>query len=995
MMRVELQNWINGADNVRHLRLFSIAQWPVHLAGVVNRNEDFYISLVGELFNSINSLETKQTDWSQLGNAFLEFSSESTTKQLAEYGISHEEATLFAAAAFYFGDFPASACLTMRRGNSPSDEEGVRVACFDFLARPSQLRSKIALQVRELILIGDLERLREIRDVLQVAEQRALKEDPERWIMTKLLNRLMASFSKTNLRAVLPGGQNEFWTPLIKSFMERHPSTWEFFPSQIEAIEGGLLTSNESYSLQMPTGAGKTTLCETLLYGHLKSNVDDAAVMLVPFRSLASELRGSLVRSLNSLGLASRCAYGGSVPTGDEVHDLANIRALIATPEALSGILGADSSFAKRISLVICDEGHLLDSDGRGIALELLLARLRARKERPIRFVFMSAIVPNIEEINAWLGGTDKTVVRSLYRPAIAEFAVLKPAGTGVNTIVSLEMHPHESKDRKYSINGFLERRDFSYLNQITQRPKTYNFSSIKAQAIGAARKALQMGATAIFAMNKRGDQGAIGIAEALLAQLDVELSLPTPISFARQDALSKNVAYLEDEYGLGWVGARCLKNGIVLHHGDIPQETREILEGLLRSHTVMLVICTKTLAEGVNLPIRTLVLYSVQQRDADGRIQNMLARDIKNLVGRAGRAGANTKGLVICANPEQWRYVQPVAMQGAGESVKGSLFNLINNMTQFLAGSSFVLSNEFMETNTIIHPLIDGVDSTLIELLSQEIGKDEFVSLAVELAAQTLAAQNISEASAENLRAVFALRATRLLSLREGGRIWWARETGAKIRLIESVEQNLLPLRADWQSEVDPNSAEVRSVVFQWAWMQAELREAVKRSFRLNNNDDPETIKDQFFEITARWLNGMKFSKIADELNLSMDELLAIHAQGITFALHSLVEQGISLLAKRLEADGITLASGFSYFPEHLKFGSPTVASRLLAASGVRHRKACVHLGNTLQALNFSGNQFEAKLIAANSMKQFSREWREILGELVFQNTLLDLSST
>jgi Lhr-like helicase len=399
---------------------------------------------------------------------------------------------------------------------------------------------------------------------------------------------------------VLPDGHLDFWTPLVSSLIDRQPSTWEFFPSQIEAIRGGLLSSNESYSLQMPTGAGKTTLCEALLFWHLKSNPSNVAIMLVPYRSLASELRGTLVRRLNSFGIASRCAYGGTVPTGDEIHGLADTQVVIATPEALSGLLGADPDFARRITLVICDEGHLLDGDGRGIGLELLLARLRARQARPTRFVFMSAIVPNIEEINAWLGGTDQTVIRSTYRPAIAEFAVLRPVGTGTGTMINLEMHPHEVPERQFSIGGFLDRSAFSYRNPETDRQKTYGFSSVKTQAIAAARKVLPMGSTAIFAANKRGAQGAIGIAESLVEQLQIELPIPKPIDFARLDALQKSITYLEAEYGVNWIGTRCVQNGAVLHHGDIPQETREILEGLIRNQDVKLVVCTSTLAEGV-----------------------------------------------------------------------------------------------------------------------------------------------------------------------------------------------------------------------------------------------------------------------------------------------------------------------------------------------------------------------------------------------------------
>ena len=163
----------------------------------------------------------------------------------------------------------------------------------------------------------------------------------------------------------MPDGQSAQWTPLVESLLNRSPAAWEFFPSQIAAINGGLLTRTETYSLQMPTGAGKTALCETLLYWHARSSETSAAVLLVPYRSLAAELRATVVKRLNEMGVSAGCVYGGTVPTGDEVRAVDQMRALVATPEALSGVLSADPKFLERISLVICDEGHLLDGGSR------------------------------------------------------------------------------------------------------------------------------------------------------------------------------------------------------------------------------------------------------------------------------------------------------------------------------------------------------------------------------------------------------------------------------------------------------------------------------------------------------------------------------------------------------------------------------------------------------------------------------------------------------
>ena len=81
-MRELLQNWINDADNIRHLRLFAIPQTPINIAHVANRPQDFYISLVGELFSCLHSPDTSRSDWAQLGNAFLQFASEMSDDHL-------------------------------------------------------------------------------------------------------------------------------------------------------------------------------------------------------------------------------------------------------------------------------------------------------------------------------------------------------------------------------------------------------------------------------------------------------------------------------------------------------------------------------------------------------------------------------------------------------------------------------------------------------------------------------------------------------------------------------------------------------------------------------------------------------------------------------------------------------------------------------------------------------------------------------------------------
>lgn len=993
-MRPTLARWIGDADALRHLEHFRVSQATTEFVHIRSRADDYYLSLVGELFDRMREGYADATQWARLGNAFAAFA-DHHEQPLRDVGVAATDAALFGAAAFYIGGYPASAYLTIKdRPPAPGSTDEAQLACFDLLARPAKVRSRLVRTLLAAMRRGEMETINQVASQVNNDAASALLAGPAAWIPARVLQQLLGRFRQTNIRAVLPDGAAEFWTPLVTSLLNRKPPTWEFFPSQIEAIRRGLLERTETFSLQMPTGSGKTTLCETLLYYHLKRNTADAAVLLVPYRSLASELRGTLVRQLNAMGVSSRCAYGGTVPSGDEVRGLDNTRAMVATPEAISGLLSADPGFFQRITLIVCDEGHLLDGGERGVGLELLLARMRAREGGAPRFVFVSAIVPNIEEINAWLGGTPDSVVRSDYRPALAEFACLRTRGTGAAMEVALEMHPHEAPPTRVSVDRFLTREDFQYTNPATGRQSTYGFATVKTQAVAAARKALPMGAAAIFAANKRGNQGAIGLAEEILAQLEVGLGIPAPLSFADPQKLNPAVKYLADEYGAGWIGTKALAAGVVLHHGDIPQESREVVEALLRQGDARLAICTNTLAEGVNLPIRTLVLYSVQRRRKDAPPETLLARDIKNLVGRAGRAGATTKGLVICANESQWPQVERVARQTPGEPVTGALRRLLDNLRVSLARQGVTLTNQVLEASPWLHALIDGVDATLIDLAAEEIGEDELVRLAVQVADQTFAATQVDPASKQLMQNVFDLRARRIVAIRTAGRLGWIKETGTRARILDAVETQLLPKRATWDDITDPVDPVLTGVVLEWAWAQRELQESVCAAYRLDDATHVDTVRQAFFDTVRAWLSGARFKDIALRTSTEMDDLLGIHTSVVSYVLQTLVEQGIALLAKLLEVQGRSLSPAVLQFSEHLRFGVPSAPARVLAAGGVRHRCAAVELGGALAGQGLGAEDRMALFAAARrSILAYRDAWVSRLGALVVENTLWDLA--
>ncbi len=90
-------------------------------------------------------------------------------------------------------------------------------------------------------------------------------------------------------------------------------------------------------------------------------------------------------------------------------------------------------------------------------------------------------------------------------------------------------MHPHMEPPTRYTIESFLTRSDFKWTNPTTRKSNTHHYRSIKAIAVAASRKALGMGAVVVFATNKRGNQGVIGLAHELLEQIYGACPSPAP----------------------------------------------------------------------------------------------------------------------------------------------------------------------------------------------------------------------------------------------------------------------------------------------------------------------------------------------------------------------------------------------------------------------------------------------------------------------------------
>ena len=135
------------------------------------------------------------------------------------------------------------------------------------------------------------------------------------------------------------------------------------------------------------------------------------------------------------------------------------------------------------------------------------------------------------------------------------------------------------------------------------------------------------------------------------------------------------------------WLGddhfvTRLLKRGIAIHHGRLPDALRKSVEDDFRHRRYRVVVATNTLAQGVNLPVRTVIVHSAWRTYADETRERLPARDYWNIAGRAGRAREETEGSVIhiavSRNGPQRDYREFLARREDVEAVESALFQVL-----------------------------------------------------------------------------------------------------------------------------------------------------------------------------------------------------------------------------------------------------------------------------------------------------------------------------
>lgn len=409
--------------------------------------------------------------------------------------------------------------------------------------------------------------------------------------------------------------------------------------------------------------AGKTKATELIIRSAFLSGRSSLAVIVAPFRALCHEIRDSLESHFH--GEAVKVNEMSDVIQKDfEIHEfLGHKQVIVVTPEKLNYILRYEPALTDNIKLVIYDEGHLFDDTSRGVTYELLLSSLRVQLPVSTQTVLISAVIKNADDINQWLLRGDgnivsgisltptyRTVAFTIWKDALGRLEFVRPEAPTVKDFFVPRVIAQENLEligRERRLRKFPEKGDY------------------KEIALYLGLKLVINGSVAIFTGRK---DTAARLCDTIVEKYSRNLLMAPPSEFSDSVEIEKLVFLHRQNFGDDKSLTKAAALGIFLHHGNTPQGIRLAIEYALQRGLVRFVICTSTLAQGVNLPLRYLIVSSARQ----GK-ERIKTRDFHNLMGRAGRSGMSTEGSIIFADPliydqknsstENWRWSQAVEL--------------------------------------------------------------------------------------------------------------------------------------------------------------------------------------------------------------------------------------------------------------------------------------------------------------------------------------------
>ncbi len=390
----------------------------------------------------------------------------------------------------------------------------------------------------------------------------------------------------------------------------------ELYPPQEEAIKAGAI-SGRNLVLASPTASGKTLIAEICALKHVLEN-GGKILYLTPLRALANEKyeefrRYTVVKKRNgrhvSIGIST-----GDYDNSDPWLGKSDI--IITTNEKADSLLRHRARWVNEISLVVADEVHLLNESERGPTLEVILARLMQVKP-DAQFLALSATVKNAEEVAEWLKAES---VKTDWRPVVLNEGVL----------LYDEVH--------FKDGGALK------IDKPTKNP-----------AINIVLHVIKSGGQALIFSGTR--KNSVNLARKVAERMKDLVSKPLKLYLKR---ITEEILAAGERTRISELLAELVAQGVAFHHAGLGGSHRRIIEDAFRDGKLKVLTATPTLAFGVNLPARMVVIHGYRRYEPGYGYYPIPVLEYKQMAGRAGRPRYDKVGeaLLIARNEEERDYL-------------------------------------------------------------------------------------------------------------------------------------------------------------------------------------------------------------------------------------------------------------------------------------------------------------------------------------------------
>jgi hypothetical protein len=475
-------------------------------------------------------------------------------------------------------------------------------------------------------------------------------------------------------------------TKFVKE-VTKQQGLFELLPPQRAAwLEQGLLDqAATAVVIDMPTSGGKTLLAQFRILQALNQfDAENGWVAYVaPTRALTAQLTRRLRRDFSPIGVKVESLTGAvEVDAFEEellkqTGEKRGFDVLVSTPEKLQLVI-RNKKVPRPLALVVMDEAHNIESESRGMRIELLLATIKQECARA-NFLLLMPFVEKAEKLARWLAEDAKAG-----RAISLGTTVWKPNERIVG-IYHAEADESERAGWRMRFETLINTPKAMHLKGIHYADGVKPLDVAKSKVLSSGSQCGPGIQTAAMAKIFSSRGSSIAVADTIPHVWSMARAVAKELPTRR--VISENIKLVEDflrtEISPEFELIGMLEKGVGVHHAGLSDEVRTLMEWLTEAGEIKVLCATTTIAQGINFPVSSVFLASRFFKLSKFPFnQEMAARDFWNLAGRAGRMNQDSVGIVGLAAGTDPNGVKAFVSRATGELVS-RLLALVDDLDQ------------------------------------------------------------------------------------------------------------------------------------------------------------------------------------------------------------------------------------------------------------------------------------------------------------------------